>query len=52
MTLIVEGLHNRLIAEKLGISPRTVEVHKARVMEKLDVQNIVELVRMADKGLI
>jgi DNA-binding CsgD family transcriptional regulator len=29
-----------------------VEVHKARVMEKLGVQNIVELVRLADKGLI
>jgi len=52
MKLIVEGLHNRHIAEKLGISPRTVEVHKARVMEKLGVQNIVELVRLVDKGLI
>jgi len=52
MKLIVEGLHNRHIADKLGISPRTVEVHKARVMEKLGVQNIVELVRLADRGLI
>jgi len=37
MGLMVKGLHNRLIAEQLGISPRTVEVHKARVMEKLGV---------------
>lgn len=51
MELIVRGLHNRLIAEQLGISPRTVEVHKARVMEKLGAQNIVELVRLADKGM-
>lgn len=51
MTLMVRGLHNRRIAEELGISPRTVEVHKARVMEKLGAQNIVDLVRLVDKGL-
>lgn len=48
MELIVKGLHNRRIAEELGISPRTVEVHKARVMEKLGVKNLVELVRLVD----
>jgi FixJ family two-component response regulator len=52
MTLMVKGLHNRRIAEELGISPRTVEVHKARVMEKLGAQNIVDLVRLVDKGFI
>lgn len=51
MTLMVKGLHNRRIAEELGISPRTVEVHKARVMGKLGAQNIVDLVRLVDKGL-
>lgn len=51
MALMVKGLHNRRIAEELGISPRTVEVHKARVMEKLGVQNIVDLVRLVDKGI-
>ncbi len=50
MSLMVKGLHNRRIAEELGISPRTVEVHKARVMEKLGAQNIVDLVRLVDKG--
>lgn len=50
MSLMVQGLHNRRIAEELGISPRTVEVHKARVMEKLGAQNIVDLVRLVDKG--
>jgi FixJ family two-component response regulator len=49
LRLIVKGLHNRRVAEELGISPRTVEVHKARVMEKLGVRNLVELVRLADK---
>jgi len=50
MGLLVKGLHNRRIAEELGISPRTVEVHKARVLEKLGVSNIVDLVRLVDQG--
>lgn len=50
MHLLVRGLHNRRIAEELQISPRTVEVHKARVMEKLGVRNLVELVRLMDSG--
>lgn len=50
MALMVKGLHNRRIAEELGISPRTVEVHKARVMEKLGVGNLVDLVRLVDQG--
>jgi FixJ family two-component response regulator len=50
MSLMVKGLHNRRIAEALGISPRTVEVHKARVMEKLGVKTLVDLVRLVDQG--
>ena len=50
MALMVKGLHNRRIGEELGISARTVEVHKARVMEKLGVKNLVELVRIADQS--
>jgi RNA polymerase sigma factor (sigma-70 family) len=42
----VNGLHAKEIASALGISPRTVEVHKMRIMEKLDVRNIAELVRL------
>ncbi len=41
------GLHAKEIAAALGISPRTVEVHKTRIMEKLDVRNVAELVRSA-----
>jgi FixJ family two-component response regulator len=48
LELVLQGLHNREIAARLGISPRTVEVHKARVMEKLGVANVVELVRLHD----
>jgi FixJ family two-component response regulator len=47
MDMIVAGGHNRDIAEKLGISPRTVEVHKARVMQKLNVDGIAQLVRLS-----
>ena len=43
--LIVAGGHNRDIADELGISPRTVEVHKARVMQKLNVDGVAQLVR-------
>lgn len=47
MEMIVSGGHNRDIAEKLGISPRTVEVHKARVMQKLKVDGLAQLVRLS-----
>jgi FixJ family two-component response regulator len=43
----VLGLHAKEIAAALGISPRTVEVHKTRIMEKLGVRNVAELVRFA-----
>lgn len=42
-----QGLHAKEIAAALGISSRTVEVHKTRIMEKLDVRNVAELVRFA-----
>jgi len=43
----VKGLHAKEIAAVLGISPRTVEVHRTHIMEKLGVRNIAELVRFA-----
>jgi two-component system response regulator FixJ len=43
---ITEGLHNREIAGDLGISPRTVEVHRARLMDKLDARRIADLFRL------
>ena len=42
-----QGLHAKEIAVALRISPRTVEVHKTRIMEKLGVRNVAELVRFA-----
>ncbi len=46
MARVVAGQHNRDIAAELGISPRTVEVHKARMMDKLGVCNVADLVRL------
>jgi FixJ family two-component response regulator len=47
--LIVVGLHNRDIAEQLGISPRTVEVHKARIMDKTGARSLADLIRLAGR---
>lgn len=47
MELVVRGRHNREIAELLGISARTVEVHKARMMSKLRVGGVPDLVRLS-----
>lgn len=43
MRLVVEGRPNKLIADQLEISVRTVEVHRARVFEKMEVRSAVEL---------
>jgi len=43
MRLVSQGLPNKLIADQLGISVRTVEVHRARVFDKMDVKSAVEL---------
>lgn len=48
MDLVVEGLANKEIALKLGISPRTVENYRAWVMERMGAANLADLVR---KGL-
>jgi RNA polymerase sigma factor (sigma-70 family) len=50
LELVVQGQQYRQIAAALGISPRTVEVHRARLMEKLGARNISELVRMSLEG--
>jgi FixJ family two-component response regulator len=46
MTLMVEGKANKVIAIELDISQRTVEIHRARVMEKLNANSLAHLVRM------
>lgn len=47
LDLLVSGDPNKVIAYRLQISPRTVEIHRARVMEKMQAKSLPELVRMA-----
>ena len=47
LRLLAEGQGNRQIAEQLGISVRTVEGHRARVMLKLELGSLSELIRYA-----
>jgi two-component system response regulator NreC len=47
LVLLAEGQSNHAVAERFGISVRTVEAHRARVMWKLQCRNVVEMVRYA-----
>ena len=49
LRLVAEGRPNKLIADELGISVRTVEVHRARVFEKMEVKSAVELAQKLQK---
>jgi RNA polymerase sigma factor (sigma-70 family) len=49
--LVAQGLMNKEIAFQLGTSEKTIKVHRARVMEKLAVGSVAELVRIADRWL-
>jgi FixJ family two-component response regulator len=46
--LVVTGMLNKQIASELGVSEKTVKVHRARVMEKMRAGSVAELVRLAD----
>ncbi len=44
--LLVSGKQNKVMAAELGVSQRTVEIHRARVMEKMEANSVAQLVRM------
>ena len=52
MTLVVEGHPNKVVAFKLGISPKTVELHRSRVMSKMKATSLTQLVRMILSGRV
>ena len=47
LNLLTQGKQNKVMAAELGISQRTVEIHRAHVMEKLGASSVAQLVRMA-----
>lgn len=52
MEYLVAGCSNKEVGLKLGISPRTVEIHRARLMEKMTADSLAQLIRMAlDAGI-
>jgi RNA polymerase sigma factor (sigma-70 family) len=50
MQLVVAGMLNKQIASELAIAEKTVKVHRGRVMQKLGVTSVAELVRMVEKA--
>jgi len=45
--LVVEGLPNKLIADRIGAAEKTVKIHRGRVMAKMSARSVADLVRMA-----
>ncbi len=50
LALAVEGMPNKEVARQLGISHRTVEIHKARIMEKTGAHSLLDLAKIARAG--
>jgi FixJ family two-component response regulator len=49
MALVVRGLLNKQVGHKLGVAEKTIKVHRARVMRKMQADSLAELVRMAER---
>jgi FixJ family two-component response regulator len=47
--LVVAGLLNKIIADRLGIQEATIKVHRGRVMEKMEAASLADLVRMSER---
>jgi FixJ family two-component response regulator len=50
MEKVAAGMSNKQIALDLGVSSKTVEAHRARVMEKMEADSLAELVRMVTRA--
>lgn len=51
LDLVTTGLLNKQVAAQLGTTEKTIKVHRARVMEKMQVQSLAELVRLVERTL-
>jgi FixJ family two-component response regulator len=52
LALLVEGRPNKQVAFQLGVAEKTIKVHRARVMDKLEARSLIDLVRITDKAVI
>jgi FixJ family two-component response regulator len=52
MQLVITGMLNKQIAGELGVGEKTVKVHRGRVMQKLGVNSVAELVRLVQKAVV
>jgi FixJ family two-component response regulator len=50
MTYVITGMLNKQIADELNISEETVKIHRGRVMHKLEIESVAELVRLCEKS--
>ena len=50
MTFVITGMLNKQVARRLGISEETVKIHRGRVMQKLGIRSVAELVRLCEKA--
>jgi RNA polymerase sigma factor (sigma-70 family) len=50
LILVAQGLANKVIAARLGISEKTVKVHRGRVMDKMQARSLAELIRIAQRA--
>ena len=50
LLLVIEGLLNKQIAARLGVTEATIKVHRGRMMEKIGVDSLAELVRLCERG--
>lgn len=49
LILVTQGLLNKVIADRLGIAEKTIKVHRGRVMEKMAVRSLADLVRISER---
>jgi FixJ family two-component response regulator len=49
MGLVVSGMLNKQAGHRLGVTEKTIKVHRAQVMHKMGAQSLADLVRMAEK---